>query len=159
MRGMSLIVKTTVSLLIGFIMLFGFYIIITGHLSPGGGFAGGVILAGGLMLVVLAFGADAVRRRMGHRLAIVWESLGAIGFLGIALLGFIAGTFFAQFLIPESGFRLFTGGAIPYSNVAIGLKVGAGLFGAFLMLAAFGRPEEGEDECSAGVPPPEEEGD
>ena len=40
MRGMTLIVKTITALLIGFILLFGFYVILTGHLSPGGGFAG-----------------------------------------------------------------------------------------------------------------------
>jgi len=41
---------------------------------------------------------------------------------------------------------LFTGGAIPYSNIAIGLKVGAGLFGAFLMLAAFRAGEKGSGD-------------
>jgi multicomponent Na+:H+ antiporter subunit B len=138
---MTLIVKTITALLIGFILLFGAYIILTGHLSPGGGFAGGVILAAGLLLVILAFGADAVKGRMGHNAAVLWESLGAIGFLAVALLGFITGTFFAQFITPKVGFNLFTGGSIPLSNLAIGLKVGAGLFGAFLMLAAFRESE------------------
>lgn len=148
MRGMTLIVKTITALLIGFILLFGFYLILTGHLSPGGGFAGGVVCAAGLLLVVLAFGATSVRQRMGHSLAVLWESLGAIGFLAVALLGFITGTFFAQFLRPSLEFKLFTGGSIPVSNLAIGLKVGAGLFGAFLMLAAFRESErhEGGDE-------------
>ena len=76
-------------------------------------------------------------------LAGLLDRLGALGFLGIALLGFIAGTFFTHFVRTESGFKLFTGGTIPYSNIAIGLKVGAGLFGAFLMLAAFRAGEKG----------------
>ncbi len=152
MKGMTLIVKTITALLIGFILLFGLYVILTGHLSPGGGFAGGVIGAAGLLLVVLAFGADAVKERMGHRMAVLWESLGAIGFLAVALLGFITGTFFAQFLRTSPDFRLFTGGSMPVSNLAIGLKVGAGLFGAFLMLAAF---REGEKH----LPSEEDEGD
>ncbi len=145
MRGMTPIVKTITALLIGFIMLFGFYIILTGHLSPGGGFAGGVICAAGLLLVVLAFGADTVKERMGHNMAVLWEGLGAIGFLAVALLGFITGTFFAHFLPQDVGFsfKLFTGGSILYQNLAIGLKVGAGLFGAFLMLAAFREAERG----------------
>lgn len=141
MRGMTLIVKTITALLIGFIMLFGFYIILTGHLSPGGGFAGGVVCAAGLTLVILAFGADALKARMGHNMALLWESLGAVGFLAVALLGFITGTFFAHFVRHYSGFKLFTGGSILFSNLAIGLKVGAGLFGAFLMLAAFRETE------------------
>ncbi|MCK4276936.1 MAG: sodium:proton antiporter [Phycisphaerae bacterium] len=148
MKGMTLIVKTMTALLIGFILLFGAYVILTGHLSPGGGFAGGVICAAGLLLVVLAFGADIVRERMGHRMALLWETLGAIGFLAIAALGFITGTFFAHFVRHGGGVKLFTGGSILYSNLAIGLKVAAGLFGAFLMLAAFReteRTDRGED--------------
>lgn len=137
MRGMTLIVKTTAHFLIGFITLFGFYVVLTGHLSPGGGFAGGVILAAGLLLVILSFGADRVKERLGHNWAVVWETLGAIGFLGVALLGFIVGTFFAQFLPSPTEFTLLSGGSIAFSNIAIGIKVGAGLFGAFLMLAAF----------------------
>ncbi len=43
--GMSLIVKTVTGLVVCFIMLFGIYIILHGHLSPGGGFAGGVMVA------------------------------------------------------------------------------------------------------------------
>ncbi len=150
MRGMTIIVKTITALLIGFILLFAFYIILTGHISPGGGFAGGVVCAAGLLLVVLAFGAGAVRERMGHRLAVLWESLGAIGFLAVALLGFITGTFFAQFLVPRLEFKLFTGGSIPVANLAIGLKVGAGLFGAFLMLAAFRETERADRESEEG---------
>jgi multicomponent Na+:H+ antiporter subunit B len=141
MRGMTLIVKTITALLIGFILLFGFCVVLTGHLTPGGGFAGGVILAAALLLVVLAFGADALKERLGHNLAVVWESLGAIGFLAVGALGFIAGTFFAHFFAPKTGFVLFAAGSIPYLNVAVGLKVGAGLFGAFLMLAAFRETE------------------
>jgi multicomponent Na+:H+ antiporter subunit B len=146
-RGMSLIVKTMVMFLIGFIMLFGIYTVLTGHLSPGGGFAGGVILAAGVLLVVLAFGASVVRERLGHRMAVAYETLGAVGFLSVALLGFVAGTFFGGFLTRSTGFHLLTGGSIPFSNIAIGIKVGAGLFGAFLMLAAFREGEKGpEDE-------------
>jgi len=150
MKGMTLIVKTITALLIGFILLFGFYVILTGHLSPGGGFAGGVVLAAGLLLVILAFGADAVKERIGHRMAILWESLGAIGFLAVAIMGFITGAFFAQFLTPNLAFKLSAAGSIPVSNVAIGLKVGAGLFGAFLMLAAFRETEKADRERGEG---------
>ena len=86
MKGMTLIVKTITALLIGFITLFGFYIVLTGHISPGGGFAGGVILAAGLLLVILAFGAliqlDAARayverhHRWEDQLRVLQEVLG-----------------------------------------------------------------------------------
>lgn len=150
MRGMTLIVRTTASLLIGFIVLFGCYVVLTGHLSPGGGFSGGVILAAGVVLVILAFGAGSIRKRLGHNVAVLWESLGAIGFLAVALLGFVAGGFFGHFIPSISGFRLFTGGSMVLSNVAIGIKVGAGLFGAFLMLAVFRASETGGNKDKGG---------
>lgn len=41
MKGMTLIVKVIAELVKDFIILFGIYIVLNGHLSPGGGFAGG----------------------------------------------------------------------------------------------------------------------
>ena len=145
MRGMTLIVKTTAGVLLGFIAMFGLHVVVTGHMEPGGGFAGGVILAAGLLLMVLAFGADEMRERLGERLAVIWESVGAIGFLVVALLGFVAGAFFSNFLPRATGFELFSGGSIPFADIAIALNVGAGLFGAFLMLAAY-RTARGKDQ-------------
>ena len=58
MKGMSIIIKTISSWIKILIFLFGIYIIIFGHLTPGGGFAGGVILASSYVLIMLAYGRD-----------------------------------------------------------------------------------------------------
>ena len=55
MKGMTIIVKTISSWIKVLIFLFGIYIILFGHLTPGGGFAGGVILASSYVLLMLAF--------------------------------------------------------------------------------------------------------
>ena len=55
-KGMTLIVKTVTRLTLGFILLYGIYIAMTGHESPGGGFAGGVIVALSFIHIMLAFG-------------------------------------------------------------------------------------------------------
>ena len=139
MQGMSLIVKNITRLVASFIVLFGAYIALYGHLTPGGGFTGGVILAAGLALVVLAFGERFARNVLTPEWAKVGDTLGAVGFLAVAVLGFVGGVFFANFLpLGEVG-RLVSAGTIPISNVAIGLKVGAGLFGVFVALAAYRR--------------------
>ena len=52
-QGMSLIIKTITRLVTSFITLFGIYIVLYGHVSPGGGLAGGVILSAGMMLTWL----------------------------------------------------------------------------------------------------------
>ena len=57
-HGMTLIVKTVTRLTLGFILLYGIYIALTGHISPGGGFAGGVIVALSFVHIMLAFGKE-----------------------------------------------------------------------------------------------------
>ena len=143
MPGMSLIVKNITRLVAGFIALFGAYIVLYGHVTPGGGFAGGVILAGALALVVLAFGEEFSRQVVPHEWARVADSAGALAFLGVAFLGYLAGAFFANLpdLLGTVG-DLRSAGMIPLSNLAIGLKVGSGLFGVFLVLALFRRRGE-----------------
>ncbi len=84
MKGMSVIVKKTTQLIAGMIFLYGIYVIIHGHLTPGGGFAGGVIIAGSFILVTLAFGGDflkLIREEMGTTIV---ESLATIFVILIA---------------------------------------------------------------------------
>lgn len=59
-KGMSLIVKVITRLTVGLILLFGIYIVLHGHVSPGGGFAGGVIIALSFIHLMLAYGKDAL---------------------------------------------------------------------------------------------------
>ena len=143
--GMTLIVKNTARLVAGFIAVFGVYIAATGHLTPGGGFAGGVILAAAAVLVVLAFGKDYASGLIGEAQCHVWDAAGAAAFLAIALCGYFLGDFFTNFLPAGRLHHLHSGGAIPLSNLAILVKVGAGLAGAFLALSAFRRVRTGQE--------------
>ncbi len=137
MKGMSLIVRTVTTIIIGFIFIYGVYIILHGHLTPGGGFAGGVIVAGALILRILAFGSEPADEKKSETRTSVFESAGALLFIGIALTGMIvAGTFFLNFLPKGVALNLWSAGIIPFCNIAIGIKVGAGLFSIFLALAA-----------------------
>ncbi len=132
--GMTLIVKTITRLTVGPILIFGIYIILHGHVSPGGGFAGGVIVALSFVLLMLAFGKDAAAVRVSKNMASNLESIGAMMFLAVALLGFLGGSFFMNVLAKGSPFNLFSAGTIPLSNISIGIKVGVGLFAIFLAL-------------------------
>lgn len=143
--GMTLVVKTVTRLTVGLIFLYGVYIVLNGHLSPGGGFAGGVIIALSFMNLVLAFGGKKAFEIIRKNTVTVLESVGALLFLGIALLGFTDGGFFQSFLPPGRTFSIFSGGTIPLSNIAICIKVGAGLFGIFLTLIALMGSERREE--------------
>ncbi|MFC1703933.1 MnhB domain-containing protein [Candidatus Omnitrophota bacterium] len=132
--GMTLIVKTITRLTVGLIMLFGIYIVLHGHVSPGGGFAGGVIIALSFIHLMLAFGKDFALKRLSVAKAAFFESIGAILFLTIAVLGFVGGYFFLNFIDKGEMFKLFSAGTIPLCNIAIAFKVGAGLFGIFVAI-------------------------
>ncbi len=133
-KGMSVIVKTITRFTVGLILLYGIYILSHGHISPGGGFAGGVIVALSFVHLMLAYGKETALKKLPHGVMSFFESMGAIIFLSIALIGFTAGYFFINFLAKGEPFRLFSAGVIPLYNIAISLKVGAGLFAIFVAL-------------------------
>ncbi len=142
MKGMTVIVKTVASWVKVLIFLFGINIIIFGHLTPGGGFAGGVILACSYILLMLAYGREFVEENLSLPVASKLDCLGAFFFALIAILGFVfGGVFFVNYLVKYSQpLRLISAGTIPLSNIAIGLKVGASLFMVILTLSMF-RPD------------------
>ncbi len=139
MKGMTVIVKTVTRWVKVFIFLYGVYIVLTGHLTPGGGFAGGVIIACSYILLTLAYGKEFALRRLSPRTAARLDSGGALLFLILALFGIgYGGIFFANFLqrrFPGREFQLASAGIIPLCNIAIGLKVGASLFLVFALLS------------------------
>jgi multicomponent Na+:H+ antiporter subunit B len=139
---MTVIVKTIASWVKILIFLFGIYIIITGHITPGGGFAGGVILASSYILLMLAFGREFVEENLPLSAASRFDCIGALLFAVIAILGLVlGGSFFVNFLyqkyLPGEALNLISAGTIPFSNIFIGLKVGASLFLVVLTLSIF----------------------
>jgi len=136
---MSLIVKKVAQLITGFIFLYGLYIIVHGHLTPGGGFAGGAIIAGAYILQILAFGKAPlllVKKETGSSIS---ESLAILLFLMMAVAGFFIGTkvFFNNFLPVGKIGELVSAGAIPIYNILIGIEVAAALLTIFLALIIY----------------------
>jgi len=143
--GMTLIVKTITRLTVGLILLFGVYIVLHGHISPGGGFAGGLIIALSFIHLMLAFGKDATLKRLSEAKAAFLESIGALLFLLIGTLGLFAGYFFINYFTNKGEpFTLFSAGIIPLCNIAIAIKVGVGLFSIFVVLVVL--QKSGEEE-------------
>jgi len=156
MKGMTVVVKTIASWVKVLIFLFGIYIIIFGHLTPGGGFAGGVILASSYVLLMLAFGREFVEENLPLPLASKLDCVGAFLFALIAVLGLVlGGSFFVNFLyqkyLPGQALNLISAGTIPLSNIAIGLKVGASLFLVILSLSMFKPDLSGTEKDSSFV--------
>ncbi len=122
----SEIVQTGARMLFAPIVVFGAYIFVHGHLTPGGGFQGGAVIASGVLLLLLA-NRD---RALPHGLLSWVESLSGFGFVLAGLAGLIvAGSFLAnKGVLPLGQWnRLVSAGVIPIIYILIGLKVGSEL--------------------------------
>jgi energy-converting hydrogenase B subunit I len=148
---MSKIVRTAADLLYPVIIIFGLYIVAHGHLTPGGGFQGGAVIATAGALVIIAFSYKEVIGWLSKNVLMGQEVIGLVGFVGVALLALAFGqVFFFNFLnaagslfgtpVPYgiSGGELNTAGVIPLMNFAVGIEVWGGLTLVILyMLSAF----------------------
>jgi multicomponent Na+:H+ antiporter subunit B len=140
----SEIVLTGSRVLFGPIIAFGAYIFVHGHLTPGGGFQGGAVVASGVLLLFLA-DRD---RELPHRVLSWLESFSGFGFVLVGLAGLLfAGSFLAnRSLLPLGRWNaLFSAGVIPIIYVLIGLKVGTELSALLDVMIHGGRAIHGEE--------------
>ena len=135
----SEILNTASQILVPIMLLFGAYVFINGHLSPGGGFQGGAIIASGLVLMFLA----QPKKAIGHKLINIVESISGVSFvlLGVAGILFASGFLDNKILSLGRFGTLFSAGLIPIIYIFVGLKVGSELTGIGLSL------RENQDEA------------
>jgi multicomponent Na+:H+ antiporter subunit B len=121
-KAASEIVETATELLLPMIILFGIYVFMNGHLSPGGGFQGGAIIASGTMFLLLALPTSHISRLM----IAITESLSGFSYVVVGVLGIMmAGGFLDnRFMDLGTYGDLFSAGAIPLIYTFVGLKVG-----------------------------------
>ena len=139
--GMSLIVKTVTRLTVGLILIYGMYIVMRGHISPGGGFAGGVIIALSFTHLMLAFGKQAVLEKINEARGILIAGFCGILFLCIAARSFFYGGYRA---LSQAHNSLFAGGSALWLDITISVAAGVELFVIFLALVLFTSLKEKE---------------
>ncbi len=133
-RKSSEILQTGASFLIALIFMYGVYVFMHGHLTPGGGFQGGVVIATGILLIMLAD----VNMKFNHGLLHFVESISGVGYVVLGLLGLLMAStttglgdgFLNNRFLPLGTYgSLFSAGAIPLIYSLVGLKVGSELTG------------------------------
>ncbi|MCD6419345.1 MAG: sodium:proton antiporter [Synergistetes bacterium] len=148
MKPMSKIVRTVAASIGWFVFVFGIYVIVHGHLTPGGGFQGGAVMATGVALLIVAYGGWGAERCVGKERLPVFESAGLLTFIILAFGGACLGiTFFFNFLANKGGLfgdKLPLGinpgifnsaGVIPLMNMGVGMEVLAGI--SLILFAMF----------------------
>ena len=152
---LSKVVRTVANQLILFILIFGLYVIAHGQVTPGGGFQGGAVIVSGVVMLLVAFNAKELSKSLRERTLSIMESTGALMFAALAFAG-IATAFFYNLAVgtpifghvPPTGANpgdIWTGGLVPLMNLAVGIKVVAGLSAVVLAMALFSSGEEIEE--------------
>ncbi len=126
----SIIIKTLARLLVPFIQLFGLYVIMHGHSSPGGGFQGGVILGASFILLAVAYGIDEVKKRFSLKMLTIMTSLGVFIYGGIGLYCVLAGANFLDYGILPIDWETRGMGML-------GIEIGVGITVMAVMVSIF----------------------
>jgi len=142
-RYESIIITTLCKLLIPVIQLYGLYVIMHGHSSPGGGFQGGVILGASFILLVISHGLDEVKKRMSEKLNTIFCSLGLLIYAGLGVLALIFGGNYLDYghlpipvTIAEARYLGILG-----IEIGVGITVMAVMISIFLDISSVGEQE------------------
>ncbi len=121
----SIILQMIIGLLYPFIMLFGFYVILNGHYTPGGGFQGGSILASLFVARFIVYPVDDTDAEAMHSVQRIFLALILVAPMVLLFTGFVT-------RFPEYRSMYLT-----LMDVLIGVQVGLGLGVAVLRFAFF----------------------
>ncbi|MGB7968732.1 MAG: MnhB domain-containing protein [Methanobacterium sp.] len=122
------------------LICYGILTILGGHITPGGGFQGGAIIASGVIFCLIVYGLDESPIKLSDNFMASIESIGALGYIFLGLAGLFTTGFFMYNLgvdlyhiVPPYIVNIFDypdplhAGIIPYLNFVVGLKVLVGL--------------------------------
>lgn len=143
----DIIIKTCSSITLPLASLLGIYIVLHGHLSPGGGFQGGVIIASAVLIFYLSYGREKTLNIFNKNKLSKVEELGALTFIFVASLGIIYGvSFFTNVLSKGALGNVFSSGTIFFMNFAVGYKVLAGISVLILVMISCLKGGEKRDD-------------
>ncbi|ADC47856.1 energy-converting hydrogenase B subunit I EhbI [Methanobrevibacter ruminantium M1] len=135
----------------------GIMVILGGHITPGGGFQGGAMIAGAIILSVVVYTVNGSPLKLSHRFISLLESVGALAYVLLGLAGLaLTGSFLYNVggnlygLVPQAIAAIFkypdltNAGMVPYLNIAVGLKVLVGLSAIVIAFSQFKKLAEEE---------------
>lgn len=136
----------------------GIMTILGGHITPGGGFQGGAMIAGAIIFCVAVYGVDGTPFKLSHGFISALESVGALAYVLLGLAGLaLTGSFLYNIgadlygVVPHAIAVFFkypdvtNAGIVPYLNIAVGLKVLVGLSAVVIAFSQF-KKLTGDDE-------------
>ncbi len=135
----NIILKTVAKMVAPFIIMYGAYVILNGHISPGGGFSGGAIIGAGLILISLGTGRKTTKKFFNFKVFTAITSCSLLSYAGLKTYSFYTGAHHI-----ETGVPLGTPGAILSSGFILPLNIFVGLIVACTMFGFYSLFTKGE---------------
>jgi multicomponent Na+:H+ antiporter subunit B len=132
------VLKRMALLLLPVMQVYGLYVVFHGHLSPGGGFAGGIIIGLSMICYAIVFGVESGGDGIPDRILTLVESFGTYWYGAAGLLGIVQGG--ALFISKGAGIpmgqvgNLLSGGSILIVTLGVGIMVGSTMVTLFYSL-------------------------
>ncbi len=128
------ILQQAAKILVPLIVIFGIYVVLNGHISPGGGFSGGAIIGTGLILHLTAFGVGRTRRFMNERV-IKTLTVCALTFYCFAKsYSFYTGANHLESIITTgTPGAILSAGLIVYLNICVGIVVACTMYSFYIL--------------------------
>lgn len=132
----DLILQNVTKIVMPAILLFGVYVVLNGHISPGGGFSGGAVMGAGLILYASAFGVDAIGRFFTRKTFKVITSTGLLCYGASKAYSFFTGANGLPTGIPlGTPGAIFSSGLILVLDICVGAIVACTMYGFYILFA------------------------
>lgn len=132
------ILKRIAAIILPLMCIYGIYVILHGHVSPGGSFAGGIIVALSFIAYSTIYGLKKGQEKLPERLLTTVESLGTLWYIVLGLVGIFRGLPFlankiAGFNMGVPG-TLSSGGLISLLGIGVGIRVASTMVTLFFTM-------------------------
>ena len=141
----NVILSSGADSLLPLMLVYMLYIIFHGHLSPGGGFQGGVLMVAVVTILYLGHGYATTANVLSAGFLHGAEGFASVVYVALALMGVAVGLQFCQNILFQQGAigDLYSSGTIFWMNVTVGAKVLTGVGSiALLMISLVGDRSE-----------------
>ena len=144
----NVILSSGADSLLPLMLVYMLYIIFHGHLSPGGGFQGGVLMVAVVTILYLGHGYETTTRALSAHLLHGTEGFASVMYVALALLGVCAGAQFCENILYQHGAvgDLYSSGTIFWMNLTVGVKVLTGVGSIALLMLGLVNERAAQDE-------------
>ena len=130
----DLILKVVATILVPVLFVFGIYVILNGHISPGGGFSGGAILGSGMILYVSAYGFDKMQKFFNEHTYVVVKVTALVTYCIVISYYLIMGAnnLDNHISLGTPG-MIFSAGIILWLNIFVGVEVACTMYAFYAL--------------------------